>query len=83
MSPDPNAIWYGVEYNVSFNKVYTSNKPPDCDWSYAPIGRKGCYYKAVVSAFNAAGELVGGDRASNKRDLHATSIRVEWIKVKE
>ncbi len=58
-----NAIWYGVQYKVSFNEVYTSNKPSDCDWTYAPLGKKGCYYKAVVSAFNEAGDLVGGEGA--------------------
>src|SRR5260370_4086128 len=58
-----NAIWYGVKYKVSFSDVHTSNKPSNCDWSYATLGKKGCYYKAVVSALNAAGDLVGGDGA--------------------
>jgi hypothetical protein len=36
-----NAIWYGAQYKVSFNEVHTSrNKPSDCDWGYAPLGRK-------------------------------------------
>jgi hypothetical protein len=59
-----NAIWYGAQYKVSFNEVHTPrNKPSDCDWGYAPLGRKGCYYKAVVKALNAAGDWVGGDGA--------------------
>jgi hypothetical protein len=58
-----NAVWYGVKYKIPVDQVYTSNKPSDCDWTYAPLGNKGCYYKAVVSAFNAAGDLVGGDDA--------------------
>jgi len=58
-----NAIWYGVKYEVHFNQVYTSNKPSNCDWTHSPLGDKGCYYKAVVSALNAAGDLVGGDNA--------------------
>ena len=58
-----NGIWYGVQYKVPFRDVHTSNKPSDCDWTYAPLGKKGCYYKAVVGAFNAAGDLVGGDNA--------------------
>lgn len=58
-----NAIWYGVKYKISVDQVYTSNKPSDCDWGRAPLGKKGCYYKAVVGAFNAAGDLVGGDNA--------------------
>ena len=36
-----NAIWYGVKYNVPVAQVYTSNKPSDCDWTYAPLGNKG------------------------------------------
>jgi len=58
-----NGIWYGAQYKVPFRDVHTSNKPSDCDWTYAPLGNKGCYYKAVVGAFNAAGDLVGGDNA--------------------
>ena len=58
-----NGIWYSVQYKVSFKDVYTNSKPSDCDWGHAPLGNKGCYYKAVVSAFNAAGDFVGGDAA--------------------
>jgi hypothetical protein len=58
-----NALWYGVQYKVAFSEVHTSNKPSDCDWSRAPLGNKGCHYKAVVGAYNAAGDLVAGDYA--------------------
>jgi hypothetical protein len=58
-----NGIWYGAQYKVPFRDVHTSNRPSDCDWTYAPLGKKACYYKAVVGAFNAAGDLVGGDNA--------------------
>jgi len=57
-----NAIWCGVQYHIPLDQVYTSNKPSDCDWTHAPLGYKGCYYKAVVGAFNAAGDLVGETR---------------------
>jgi hypothetical protein len=58
-----NALWYGLQYGVAPASVHTSDKPSDCDWSRSPLGNKGCYYKAVVSAFNAAGDLVRGDGA--------------------
>ena len=58
-----SAIWYGAQYKVHASQVHTSDKPSDCDWSRAPLGNKGCYYKAVVGAFNAAGDLVSGDDA--------------------
>jgi hypothetical protein len=58
-----NAIWYGVQYSVPFDQVHTSNKPSDCDWRRAPLGRKGCHYKATVQGFNAAGNLVAGEYA--------------------
>jgi hypothetical protein len=58
-----NAIWYGVKYEVSFDQVHTSDKPSDCDWSRAPLGGKGCYYKTNVGAYNAVGNLVAGDNA--------------------
>jgi hypothetical protein len=57
-----NAIWYGATYGVSTDKVRTfGNKPHDCDWGRAPLGTKGCHYEADVKAYDAAGELVGGD----------------------
>jgi hypothetical protein len=30
---------------------------------HAPLGNKECYYEAAVAAYNAAGEIVGGDDA--------------------
>ena len=51
------------KYSVPFDQVHTSNKPSDCDWRRAPLGRKGCHYKATVQGFNAAGNLVAGEYA--------------------
>ena len=62
-----NAIWYGYKYKIPWREVYTGNKPSDCDWSRSPLGNKGCYYKAEVGAFNAEGDLVGGDNAPKYR----------------
>lgn len=30
---------------------------------HAPLGNKECHYEAAVTAYNAAGDLVGGDDA--------------------
>jgi hypothetical protein len=36
-----HAIWYGVDAD----QVSIDPKPPDCDFWYAPIGRKACTFK--------------------------------------
>jgi hypothetical protein len=68
-----NPLWYGLKYSVDgFNLanlagVHTSDKPSDCDWTFAPLGRKGCHYDRVVTAYNAAGDLIAVDAAMPKR----------------
>jgi hypothetical protein len=57
-----NHAWYSLLYKVSPTKILIDQKPIDCDFVSSPFGAKGCSYKASVSAFNAAGILVGGDR---------------------
>lgn len=51
---------YAVGYKVPLGNVHFSPKPYDCDWGSAPIGSKHCSYEAVVTAYNAKGELVAG-----------------------
>ena len=58
-----NQVWYSLQYSVGADKVHVDAKPKDCDFMHAPIGDKGCSYKASVTAYNATGELVGGDDA--------------------
>ena len=33
---------------VDLNKVVRLAKPKDCDWTFAPLGDKGCSYKATI-----------------------------------
>jgi hypothetical protein len=54
-----NGVWYGV----NIGSVHTDAKPNDCDFMHAPLGDKGCSYKAHAEAYNAAGVLVGGEGA--------------------
>jgi hypothetical protein len=64
-SNDPwtNSLWYSVKYNVGFNDVRTASRPRDCDFLSAPLGDKGCKYKAYLQVYNADGALVAGDDA--------------------
>src|SRR4051794_40531554 len=55
-----NSLWYSVQYHVDLGNVETEAKPDDCDFSRAPLGSKGCSYKAHVQVFNADGTLVAG-----------------------
>jgi len=76
-------IWRPID------QVHTNDKPSDCDWSRAPLGNKGCSYKAVVYAYNAAGYLVAGDKyvqgwaPQATADPKVKTVRVEWTKVAE
>jgi hypothetical protein len=58
-----NSIWYAAEYGVGFSDVTTDTKPNDCDFIHAPLGDKGCSYKAHVKVYNADGVLVAGENA--------------------
>ena len=58
-----NSLWYSFQYDVGFSDVQTDTKPSDCDFLQAPLGLKGCTYKAHVKVYNADGWLVAGDGA--------------------
>ena len=60
-----NSLWYSVQYHVGFGDVHTDAKPSDCDFIHAPLGDKGCSYKAHVRVYNAEGALVAGENAPN------------------
>lgn len=40
---------YALVYNTDSSRVQILPKPADCDWDYAPLGRKGCHYEKEVS----------------------------------
>jgi hypothetical protein len=69
-----NVIWYSVKYEVSLDQVHMGTKPRDCDWGHAPLGDKGCHFKAVVVAYNAAGYMVGVDDAPKTPALDTTGL---------
>jgi hypothetical protein len=54
-------LWYAAEYTVMPNRVEVAARPRDCDFMHSPLGNKDCHYKPVVAAYNANGDLVGGD----------------------
>lgn len=58
-----NSVWYSFQHDVGFGDVITEAKPPDCNFLQAPLGIKGCSYKAIPKAYNADGVLVAGTGA--------------------
>ncbi len=56
-----NAVWYAVAFGVSPSIVETEVQPKDCDFLHAPLGDKGCKYKAVATSYNADGIPLNGD----------------------
>jgi hypothetical protein len=55
-------IYHSLLNGVDFGSVTVDRKPPDCDFMYAPIGRKGCDYKAqanTTSDWSRPGEISG------------------------
>jgi hypothetical protein len=54
-------VWYSAKYWVHTAQVHCAAKPADCN---------GCRLKKVVTAYNADGQAVGGDRVPRcKHDL--------------
>ena len=51
-----NSLWYAARYHVGFGDVQTDAKPGDCDFLHAPLGSKGCSYKAHVKVLNAGAQ---------------------------
>ena len=41
-------VWFMARYGVSYERVYMSKRPIDCDFMSAPIGKKGCSYSSRV-----------------------------------
>ncbi len=39
---------YALRYHADSSRVQVVPRPADCDWSYAPLGRKGCHYEKEV-----------------------------------
>ena len=62
-----NSLWYSYQYGVGFSDVQTDVKPSDCDFLQAPLGLKGCSYKAHVQVYNADGLYAGGEKAPEYR----------------
>ena len=54
---------YSTEYSIDSDQVHRNTRPTDCDFIHAPLGDKGCHYKKMVTAYNAAGNAVAGDGA--------------------
>jgi hypothetical protein len=56
-----NSVWYAAQFGVSPTAVHSVDKPKDCDFIHAPLGDKGCSYKAVATAYNADGVPLRGE----------------------
>jgi hypothetical protein len=56
-----NSVWYAVQFGVSPTVVHSEDKPKDCDFIHAPLGDKGCSYKANATAYNADGVPLCGE----------------------
>jgi len=77
-----NATWYMVEYQVSPDKIHVDAKPKDCNFWRAPLGDQECHYEASATAYNATGQVVGGDDAP--KYAHSTTGKpiISWDKGK-
>ena len=62
-SPWVNSFWYSYEYGVSRDDVRTDARPTHCDFLTAPLGIKGCSYKAQVQIWSADGGWLPGGKA--------------------
>lgn len=61
-----NKAKYASQYNTPTNNVTVDKKPQNCDFFYAPIGKKGCSYKKnVIVTKRAKDEKTGRKIISN------------------
>ncbi len=49
-----------IAYGVSYSDVHMQARPKDCGFWGAPVGMNDCSYEPLVTAYNAAGEVVPG-----------------------
>jgi hypothetical protein len=56
-------LLYSMVYHINSDQIHRSDRPTDCDFMRAPLGGKGCRYTKLVTAYNTAGDAVGGDNA--------------------
>jgi hypothetical protein len=45
----PSQYGIALKYNVTMEQVIMDPKPPDCDFSEAPIGDKHCHYEQSLN----------------------------------
>jgi hypothetical protein len=69
-------LWHAVWYGVDMEQVSIEPKPPDCDFWYAPVGRKACHFKSTIAAFNSAGYLLARDKAPQYNRSALTNIPI-------
>jgi hypothetical protein len=71
-------LWYSYLYSVDTDRVHWNSKPSDCDWTYSPLGGKGCHYEKVVTGLNAAGQIIKGDGALRYRSDASGSFMISF-----
>jgi hypothetical protein len=75
----PAKLWLSLQYKVSPSAVSIDAPPADCDFVHAPLGSKGCHYERRVTAYNADGDVVGGDHAPKYRhDTKTGELIISW-----
>jgi len=78
-----NKSWYSLRYFVSPTEIHVNVRPEDCNFMHAPLGSKGCQYEASVTAYNATGDLVGGEGAPEySHDTKTGKPIISWDKGK-
>jgi hypothetical protein len=80
--------WYSVRYSANFNNITVEKRPLDCDFSYAPMGNKGCQYKKRTDIFGdeQRSALVRQATSQEQRQRYKqqpNSVRVYWEKEQE
>jgi hypothetical protein len=78
-------VWYSFRYDADFDQMTVNKRPLDCDFSYAPIGKKGCDYKKRANIFGAEQrqELIRQATTDHERQEYTNrpnSVSVYWEK---
>jgi hypothetical protein len=73
-----SACWYGLRYQTDPKSVQVQERPENCDFSWSPIGEKGCHYDKVVT-INQTGRTSYGAQVTSQNDGGLFTLRTWYF----
>lgn len=72
--------WYGSRYGVPASQVRIETKPHNCDWDFAPLGKKGCHYeKEATAVIYSMCNVEGQPQAPQRPCVSVNNEKPSWV----